>query len=423
MSEERNYLSVSELNARIKYLLEGDEGLGSVFLRAEISNFKVYPSGHAYFTLKDEGSMISAIMWASSLAYLKFRPDNGDKVLVHGKITVYPPKGNYQLTVASMQKDGEGEERKRLRELALKLKKEGLFDESKKRALPLIPRRIAIIAGRGSAGMRDIEVNLAKRWPLAEVLAFPSLVQGKEAPADLMENLEKAKKAKPDVLIIGRGGGSSEDLGAFNDEALVRALSSFPVPSISAVGHEIDVTLTDLVADRRVSTPTAAAIACVPDQYEVMQRLDDMERKIDSEMSSVLNLARERVEKYLSKPYFKNPKALYSNEMEKLYGIGTRLDNGMKNILELKGKELSYASSRLKPLSISRLGLCKERLKSLDSRLEALNPEKVLNRGYSITLTSDGKPLRSKKQLSVGETIRTRLKDGIIVSKITEKED
>lgn len=423
MSEERNYLSVSELNARIKYLLEGDEGLGSVFLRAEISNFKVYPSGHAYFTLKDEGSMISAVMWASSLAYLKFRPDNGDKVLVHGKITVYPPKGNYQLTVASMQKDGEGEERKRLRELALKLKKEGLFDESKKRALPLIPRRIAIIAGRGSAGMRDIEVNLAKRWPLAEVLAFPSLVQGKEAPGDLMENLEKAKKAKPDVLIIGRGGGSSEDLGAFNDEALVRALSSFPVPSISAVGHEIDVTLTDLVADRRVSTPTAAAIACVPDQYEVMQRLDDMERKIDSEMSSVLNLARERVEKYLSKPYFKNPKALYSNEMEKLNGIGARLDNGMKNILELKGKELSYASSRLKPLSISRLGLCKERLKSLDSRLEALNPEKVLNRGYSITLTSDGKPLRSKKQLSVGETIRTRLKDGIIVSKITEKED
>lgn len=423
MSEERSYLSVSELNARIKYLLEGDEGLGSVFLRAEISNFKVYPSGHAYFTLKDEGSMISAVMWASSLAYLKFRPDNGDKVLVHGKITVYPPKGNYQLTVASMQKDGEGEERKRLRELALKLKKEGLFDESRKRALPLIPKRIAIIAGRGSAGMRDIEVNLAKRWPLAEVLAFPSLVQGKEAPAELIENLEKAKKAKPDVLIIGRGGGSSEDLGAFNDEALVRALSSFPVPSISAVGHEIDVTLTDLVADRRVSTPTAAAIACVPDQYEVMQRLDDMERKIDSEMSSVLNLARERVEKYLSKPYFKNPKALYSNEMEKLNGIGARLDNGMKNILELKGKELSYASSRLKPLSISRLGLCKERLKSLDSRLEALNPEKVLNRGYSITLTSDGKPLRSKKQLSVGETIRTRLKDGIIVSKITEKED
>ncbi len=423
MSEEKTYLSVSELNARIKYLLEGDEGLSSVFLRAEISNFKIYSSGHAYFTLKDEDSVISAVMWASSLAYLKFRPDNGDKVLVHGKISVYPPRGNYQLTVASMQKDGEGEERKKLRELALKLKKEGLFDESRKRALPLIPKRIAVIAGRGSAGMRDIEVNLAKRWPLAEVLTFPSLVQGKDAPLDLIENLEKAKKAKPDVLIIGRGGGSSEDLGAFNDEALVRALSSFPVPSVSAVGHEIDVTLTDLVADKRVSTPTAAAIACVPDQYEVMQRLDDTERKIDSEMASILDLAKERIEKYLSKPYFKNPRALYSNEIEKLNSIGVRLDNGTKNILEMREKELNYASSRLKPLAISRLGLCKERLKSLDSRLEALNPEKVLNRGYSITLTSDGKPLRSKKQLAVGDSIRTRLKDGIIVSKITEKED
>ena len=423
MSEDRAYLSVSELNARIKYILEGDEGLSSVFLRGEISNFKIYPSGHAYFTLKDDSSVISAVMWASSVAYLKFRPDNGDKVLVHGKISVYPPRGNYQLTVASMQKDGEGEERKKLRELALKLKKEGLFDESRKRALPFIPKRIAVIAGRGSAGMRDIEVNLAKRWPLAEVFAFPSLVQGKDAPADLIESLKKAKTAKPDVLIIGRGGGSSEDLGAFNDEALVRVLAAFPAPTVSAVGHEIDVTLTDLVADKRVSTPTAAVIACVPDQYEVMQRLDDMERKLDSEMISVLSLAKEKVEKYLSKPYFKNPRALYSNEIEKLDNISVRLDNGMKNILEMRAKDLDYASSRLKPLTISRLGLCKERIKSLDSRLEALNPDKVLSRGYSITLTSDGKPLRSKRQLAVGDSIKTRLKDGTIVSRVTEKED
>ena len=423
MSEEKAYLSVSELNTRIKYLLEGDEGLSSVFLRGEISNFKIYPSGHAYFTLKDESSVISAVMWASSVAYLKFRPENGDKVLTHGKISVYPPRGSYQFTVSSMQKDGEGEERKKLRELALKLKNEGLFDEDKKRALPLIPKRIAVIAGRGSAGVRDIEVNLAKRWPLAEVLAFPSLVQGKEAPADLIENLERAKNANPDVLIIGRGGGSSEDLGAFNDEALVRALASFPVPSVSAVGHEIDVTLTDLVADRRVSTPTAAAIAVVPDKYEVMQRLDDTERKLDSAILGRLNLAKEKVGKYTSKPYFKNPRALYANEIEKLRNIGIRLDNGVKNVLEIRDKELNYASNRLEPLAISRLGLCKERIKGLDSRLEALNPDKVLSRGYSITLTKEGKPLRSMKQLAIGEQIRTKLKDGIIVSQVTEKEN
>ncbi len=423
MSEEKNYLSVSELNARIKYLLEGEKSLSSLFLRAEISNFKVYPSGHAYFTLKDENSLISAVMWASSLTYLKFVPSNGDKVLVHGKITVYPQRGNYQVTVLSMQKDGEGEERRKLRELALKLKKEGLFDESRKRALPLFPKRIAVIAGRGSAGMRDIEVNLAKRWPLAEVLTFPSLVQGDEAPADLIANLEKAKKANPDVLIIGRGGGSSEDLGAFNNEALVRALSLFPVPSVSAVGHEIDVTLTDLVADKRVSTPTAAAIACVPDQYEVMQGLDETERKIDSRVHALLHLAKERVEKYDAKPYFKNPRALYANEIEKLGNISIRLDNGMKNALAMRKKEFDYASSHLEPPLISRLGLCKERINSLDSRLEALNPDKVLSRGYSITLTEEGKPLKSKSQLEVGDRIKTRLKDGIIVSRITEKED
>ena len=423
MSEDRAYLSVSELNARIKYILEGDEGLSSVFLRAEISNFKIYPSGHAYFTLKDEDSVISAVMWASSVAYLKFRPDNGNKVLVHGKISVYPPRGSYQLTVSSMRKDGEGDERRKLRELALKLKKEGLFDESRKRPLPYIPKKIAVIAGRGSAGMRDIEVNLAKRWPLAEVAAFPSLVQGKEAPADLISNLEKASLASPDVLIIGRGGGSSEDLGAFNDEALVRALAKFPAPVVSAVGHEVDVTLTDLVADKRVSTPTAAAIACVPDQYEIMQKLDDSERKLDLGVASFIDFLKERVEKYLSKPYFKNPEALYANEFDKLKNTSIRLDNAMRNVLSVKQKEFSFSVARFSPLAPSKIERFEERVSSLDSRLEALNPDKVLNRGYSITLTRDGKPLKSRKQLAVGDEIKTRLKDGMIISKVTEKED
>lgn len=423
MKEEKAFLSVSELNERIKCILEGDAGLSSVFLRGEISNFKIYPSGHAYFSLKDDKSLVSAVMWASSASRLGFSPGNGDKVLVRGKITVYPPRGSYQLTVFSMQKDGEGEERRKLRELALKLKSEGLFDESRKKALPAIPDRIAVIAGRDSAGMKDILVNLKKRWPLAKVAPFPSLVQGKEAPAELMESLSKAEASRPDVLIIGRGGGSSEDLSAFNDEALVRALASCEVPFVSAVGHEVDVTLTDLVADRRVSTPTAAALACVPDQYEVMQRLDETERKLDSRTLGRLLVLEGRVEKYLSKPYFRNPKALCASEMQNLGNASFRLDAAAKNALGRTKKDLICAQSRLKPLAISRLGLCKERINGLDSRLEALNPEKVLGRGYSITLTQDGKPLHSKSQLSLGDQIKTRLKDGIIVSIVSEKEE
>ena len=423
MSEERSYLSVSELNTRIKYILEGDEGLSSVFLKGEVSNFKIYPSGHAYFSLKDESSLISAVMWASSVRSLPFRPNNGDKVLVRGRISVYPPRGSYQLTVSSMRKDGEGDERRKLRELALKLKKEGLFDESRKRPLPYIPSRIAVIAGSGSAGMRDIEVNLAKRWPLAEVIAIPSLVQGKDAPADLIRSLKEAEKAKPDVLIIGRGGGSSEDLSAFNDEALVRMLASFPSPFVSAVGHEVDVTLTDLVADKRVSTPTAAAIACVPDQYEIMQRLDDDERKLDSGVKALLAILRERLEKYQTKSYFKNPEALYGNELEKLQTVSLRLDNATRKHISLIDKELSYKQTRLSPLLQAKLDIRKEKVLSLERRLEALNPDKVLNRGYSITLTLEGKPLKKASQLAVGDEIKTRLKDGMIISKVTEKEE
>ncbi len=423
MSEEKGYLSVSELNSRIQAILECDEGLSSVFLKGEISNFKIYPSGHAYFSLKDEESIVSAVMWASSASRLSFRPNNGDKVLVHGRISVYPPRGSYQLTVASMRKDGEGDERRKLRELALKLKSEGLFDEARKRPLPRFPKRIAVIAGSGSAGMRDIEVNLSKRWPLAEILSFPSLVQGKQAPLDLIRNLEKAKEASPDVLIIGRGGGSSEDLGAFNDEALVRALALFPVPFVSAVGHEVDVTLTDLVADKRVSTPTGAAVACVPDQYEIMQRLDEAERKLDAEMSMIFGVLREKIEKYQAKPYFKNPDGLYANELEKLKSMSSRLDGAFRNVLKEKSNEAMYRESLFAPLIPSRLSTARQKVLALDSRLEALNPEKVLLRGYSITLSADGKPLRSTKQLAVGDEIKTRLKDGVIISKVQEKEE
>lgn len=422
MSEKKDYLSVSELNERIKYILENEDFLSSIYLRGEISNFKIYPSGHAYFSLKDDSSLISAVMWSTYCSRLSFIPKNGDKVLVHGKITAYPPRGTYQLAVSSMQRDGEGDERKKLRELAEKLKKEGLFDESRKRPLPLFPERIAVIAGAKSAGLRDIEVNLLKRWPLSEVRVFPSLVQGAEAPKDLIASLEKAALCRPDVLIMGRGGGSSEDLAAFNDESLVRALAVFPSPVVSAVGHEIDVTLCDLVADERVSTPTAAVIACVPDQHEISQMLDEKEKKIDSEISITLNLAAAQIEKYASKPYFTNSTSLYKNHLDRLKTIEGRLDNGVKNVIEMTQKSLLLQKSRLAPRLQNLFLLFGEKLKSYVSRLESLNPEQVLSRGYSITMAKDGRPLKSKDQLSIGDEIQTKLKDGMIVSKVMKKE-
>lgn len=423
MSEEREYISVSEVNSRVKALLENSSSLSSLYVKAEVSNFKIYPSGHAYFSLKDESSLISCIMWASYARNLRFAPNNGDKVLVHGKITTYHPKGTYQLTVTSMEKDGEGDERRKLRELALKLKAEGLFDESRKRPLPPFPKRIAVIAGSGSAGLRDIEVNLAKRWPLSEVSVFPSLVQGKEAPADLIRSLSLALLAKPDVLIIGRGGGSSEDLGAFNDEGLVRALASFPVPFVSAVGHEIDVTLTDLVADKRVSTPTAAAVAVVKDQYEVMQHIDVLASSLDENVSSLLSFLRSRLDSFLKKPYFKNGKGLYEHQKETIDALSKNLQINVTSLLETYNLKTQSLSERLTGAIPFAFLLRKEKVDGLKKRLDSANPEKVMARGYSITTLRNGKSLRSKAQLQIGQEIETRLKDGIIVSRVTSKEE
>ncbi len=394
---QRETLTVSELNAYIKSKLEGDFLLSSLYLRAEISNFKVYPSGHCYFTLKDKDSMISAVMWASSTYKLSFRPKDGDEVLVHGRVAVYPPRGSYQLSVDHMELFGLGAELLRLEKLKAKLAAEGLFDPSRKRRLPKFPRRVGVIAGKGSAGLRDIVVNIYNRFPLVELVQFPSLVQGKEAPADLIAAFQRAQQANLDVLIIGRGGGSSEDLGAFNDEALVRALAKSRCPVISAVGHEVDTTLTDLVADLRVSTPTGAAVAAVPDKNEIYQTLDDSLMRLENAISAKISRLSTQLGYLSGRSFFLRPESLYEDRIEKLRVTARRLDLGISAQINAKA----------------------EHLKRLKEKLSALNPYQVLNRGYSISVDDSGKVIDSVEAVKAGQRIYTRAKDGIIESEVT----
>ena len=230
-------LTVTTFNELLKAKFDEDPDLQNVYLRGELSNFRIYPSGHAYFSLKDDKSVVSAVMWATYVQRLSFRPKDGDEVMIHGSCSVYPASGKYQIYVNFMQLSGQGAELLRLKELAKKLQAEGLFDESRKRRLPLFPKSIGLITAKGSAAIKDMITNIQNRWPLVDIYVFPSLVQGAEAPKDLLRAFKASQEYPLDVLIIGRGGGSSEDLSAFNDENLVRALASSKCPTISAVGH------------------------------------------------------------------------------------------------------------------------------------------------------------------------------------------
>lgn len=398
--EADRYLSITELNLAIKEALEEEPFFSSIYVKGELSNFKTYPSGHSYFSLKDKEAIISATMWASYRANLSFAPKDGDEVIVHGRISVYPPRGSYQLSVDRMEKAGEGDARAKLKALAEKLSKEGLFDESRKKKIPSFPNSIGVIAGQGSAGMKDILVNLAKRWPIAKVMTFPSLVQGKEAPKSLLEALNKAENSRIDVLIIGRGGGSSEDLSAFNDEAFVRAVASCKVPVIAAVGHEIDVSLTDLVADLRVSTPTGAAVAATPDQYEIRQGLDEASSKLDATLYLALSRKKEKLISLSSRPFFLDPRAIYNDKI----------------------KELKQKEETLDAFLSHKLVLLNERKEALSRHLEALSPYGVLGRGYSLSYDEKGNIITSISSLSPGDKMQTRMSDGIIFSTIDGKE-
>lgn len=388
------------LNTLIKGKLENDFELHNLYVKGEISNWKGYSSGFFFDLIDEKKSVIPCILWRDNYMYLPFEPKDGDEVVVSGSVSVYVARGRYNLSVKTMEKFGQGAALLALEALKKKLQAEGLFDQAHKKPIPSFPKSIGIIVGEGSAAEADLIKNIYRRWPLCEIYEFPSLVQGKEAPKELLKALRRAESTKLDILIIARGGGSNEDLNAFNDEALARELYACTIPCISAVGHEIDTTLIDYVSDLRVSTPTGAAEAATPDQNEIKAMILGAEESIDSSISSLLRKKKDELTRYSERPFFKNPASNYEKAKEGISQLSKRLDTAISYYLDKS----------------------KNTVNSLSSRLKALNPNNVISRGYSMTVDANGKIITSVNQIKEGETLKSILKDGIIESKVVSKE-
>ena len=401
MQGERQALSVTQLNEYLKMVIEGDRVLSNVFVRGEISNFKLYSSGHAYFTLKDDAGQLKSVMFRSYFSRLPFLPEDGMRVIAHGRVSVYESSGQYQLYVDDIQPDGAGSLAMRFEQLKRKLAAEGLFDESRKRPLPPMPKRIGVITSPSGAAVHDIINVLGRRFPAAEMILYPSEVQGAQAPAQLISGVEFfSMTGLVDVIILGRGGGSAEDLWAFNDEYLARAVASCAVPIISAVGHESDFTICDFVADRRAPTPSAAAEIAVPDMGEILRSLASvragwqatMQRRIAQERRVLSQLTASRV--------FGRPEQLLDDFRVCLDEREASLNRGMEQTL-LKRKQSTA---------------------SLAGKLQALNPLSILARGYA-TVSRDGAPVTSVKQISDNDTLDIRMADGSLRATVLQRKD
>lgn len=388
--ENTSAFTVSELNLYIKNLLDGNRTLSSVTVRGEISNFTLHRSGHLYFSLKDSEGQIKSVMFRSSAARLKFMPESGMKVIAHGAVSAYVRDGSYQLYVSSLQPDGVGALYLAYEQLKEKLSTEGLFDEAYKKPIPRFPARIGVVTSPTGAAVRDILNVTKRRYPLADVFLYPALVQGEGAAESVRVGVEYLDKSGLcDVIIVGRGGGSIEDLWAFNDERLARAIFAARVPIISAVGHETDFTICDFVADLRAPTPSAAAEIAVPDVRELLMRLDALESRSFTALKRALALARERLERVSAERAYEAISGVISEQKERVCELGEDLAAGAAAVISSKRQ---------------RLLLCSE-------KCNALSPLSVLGRGYSIT-EANGVSVSSAKKLRIGDRVTMRFADG-----------
>lgn len=416
MKEE--YLTVSQLNRYIKYRLDNDENLQEVYLRGEISNFKAHTRGHFYFTLKDENSRINAIMFASNTTKVKFTPQDGMKVLVTGKINVYEASGAYQIYVNTMQEDGIGNLYIAFEQLKKKLQAEDLFDESHKQKIPRIPKRIGVITAPTGAAIRDILSTIKRRFPLAEVLLLPALVQGEAASLDIASQIKNAEKYDLDVLIVGRGGGSIEDLWAFNEEVVARAIYDCPIPVISAVGHEIDYTIADFVADLRAPTPTGAAELAVPNRQDVLNYIAQLTIRSKKAMLTKLNYQKQQLAQVLSRPVLKQPLRLYEAKEQKFDLLYEKLLKAMQNKIDRKQHQfdlICQAPVFKTPMDV--LEKPKRNYLILLEKLELLNPLLTIKRGYSV-IKKEEKVITSVHQLKKKDEIELELQDGKLNAQI-----
>ncbi len=394
-------ITVSQLNFYIRSLIEADSRLALVRVSGEISNFKEhYSSGHLYFSLKDSGGAVRCVMFRANAARLKAPLKDGMKVVILGRVSVYERDGSYQLYAEDIIPDGEGDLYLKLEEIKKSLEDEGLFDVSRKIRLPKFPRKVAVITSDTGAAVRDIINVLSRRWPLADILLCPSLVQGKDAPPSLIGALDIAENSDADLIIIGRGGGSIEDLWCFNDEALARRISRCTKPVISAVGHETDFTICDFVSDMRAPTPSAAAEIAVPDITEIMASVRGYEHLIKMRTGSAVRLYDAKLSKIEAMQVFRNPKAFITEKRER---EAANLIDKMKNILH------------------RRLANYEKAFVGAAAKLDSLSPLKTMARGYA-AIDKNGKTVRSKEELSAGDIITLRLHDGKSVCEVKEVE-
>ena len=408
-----NYITVTQLTKYIKYKIDNDQHLNKVYLKGEISNFKAHTRGHFYFTLKDENTRINAVMFSTYAKSIKFDIQDGMKVLVTGKVSVYEATGGYQIYVDSITEDGVGNLYIAFEQLKKKLEKEGLFREEHKKKIPKIPNKIGIITAPTGAAIKDILSTLKRRWPLSETILFPSLVQGAEAASDIVRNIELSKNYDLDVLIVGRGGGSIEDLWCFNEEIVARAIYELDTPVISAVGHEIDFTISDFVADLRAPTPTGAAEMAVPDIRDIIKLLNQLEIRSINGITNVLNIRREKLKKIDSSFVLKNPISIYQIKEEKYDNLFERLINSYKNLIDSNKSKIEILDNKLMNNINNKLISDRNNLLKLIGKLEVLNPLLTIKRGYSI-VRKDNKVVTSKKNLKKKDKLELEIVDGII---------
>lgn len=395
----QNVLSISQLNEYIRGKLDADALLNGVAVRGEISNYKVYPSGHHYFTLKDENASLKCVMFKGNTMKLRFRPDNGVKVIAMGKISVYPRDGVYQLYCTAMAMDGIGDLYAAFEELKAKLAAQGLFDPAHKKPLPKYPGTIAIITSSAGAAIHDMLRILRKRYPLTQVRLLPVRVQGVEAPGEIAAAIRYANHYQlADLLIVGRGGGSIEDLWAFNDERVAYAIYESQIPVISAVGHEPDVTISDFVADLRAATPSNAAELAVPDRQSLEQNLDSMAMAMATVLNRQIRAARQHLD------VLSNSAALQSPD----------------GYLQQRHKSLELLQNRLITAQNQCINRNNQRYIALTAKLDAMSPLKVLSRGYAIAQTEENAVVRSVSQVQCGDQLHISFSDGTLSATVTD---
>ena len=416
------YISVSELNLYIKTYLENNYFLQDVYVKGEISNFKRHQSGTLYFAIKDEKAAVNVVMFQSYANKLKVSLKDGDLVLIKGKISVYEARGTYSLNAVEVIFDSKGMLLVQYEQLKEKLFNEGLFDKDKKKPLPKYPNKIGLITAPNGAAIQDMLRTIKQRWPICDVYIYPSLVQGNDAKFDIVKNIKQADNDNLDVIICGRGGGSIEDLWPFNEEIVAYAFYNCKTPIISAVGHEIDTTISDYVADARGLTPTDGAIKATPNISDVIIKIDELKNQLSINFQNYIKFLKTNVNNLKNSYVLTNPLKIYENYRFKVDDLENSLISCITNLTNQEKLKLSVLNGKLTNETIKIVNNNRSNLSSLIGKLDGLSPLKVLNRGYAFA-TLDNKVIKSINDININDEIKLSFNDGKVISKIIAKED